>query len=480
MKKIFLIALSLVFFSSPAYAATTTSIPYDSDNSPNYFTTPPTGFSSQTNPDLFVKGVAKGVYSAGFGSFNYIYGGDSSNPTAIQQSNDLYSTYYDHCESQTKLDEAFVDQNHQISSIAVTAPGGYICDNGAFTAMATIKITTTSLPSGFAGSTYSTPVAFTYAGTHTVAVAWTGLPDGITAQGPVNSIMTLSGTLKKAGTFPISLKITDQYDGAIATAQFSLLIMTNTYIPGQKISLAGATPISSSLTAGMNDVLFTSFIVTTGVKDITVNSLTVKGVLTQGSWTGNNTIKNIRICRLDTTVTAGFTCLGAIASLVPDAANPNIASGVIDLSSPIAIHSAFGNNLPLYIYADLGTTTSGKFALGIASMKYTEADTGFVGIYSADVLGYQQTVTLATVPKTSVAPTTPAPAAAIPTKVERHKRATLVKAPDGTVYFLGAEIRYPFPSAEVFLSWGNKFSNVINANAGDLAMPLGPIAEMKK
>ena len=63
--------------------------------------------------------------------------------------------------------------------------------------------------------------------------------------------------------------------------------------------------------------------------------------------------------------------------------------------------------------------------------------------------------------------------------VTRHPRATLVNH-NGTIYFLGADIRYPFPSAAVFFSWGSRFQDVVPANSGDIAMPIGPIVEMKR
>ncbi len=66
----------------------------------------------------------------------------------------------------------------------------------------------------------------------------------------------------------------------------------------------------------------------------------------------------------------------------------------------------------------------------------------------------------------------------VETNVQRHPRATLVNI-NGTIYFLGTELRYPFPSAEVFLSWGVRFEDVVPANAGDIAMPVGPVVQMK-
>jgi hypothetical protein len=63
--------------------------------------------------------------------------------------------------------------------------------------------------------------------------------------------------------------------------------------------------------------------------------------------------------------------------------------------------------------------------------------------------------------------------------VTRHPRGSLVVAA-GTVYFLGTDLRYPFPSTEIFLSWGNKVSDIVPANDADLQMPLGPIVEFQQ
>jgi len=60
----------------------------------------------------------------------------------------------------------------------------------------------------------------------------------------------------------------------------------------------------------------------------------------------------------------------------------------------------------------------------------------------------------------------------------RHARGAVVLDHD-TVYFIGADLRYPFPSEAIFLSWGHKWSEVEPATAGDLAMPIGPPVEFK-
>lgn len=60
----------------------------------------------------------------------------------------------------------------------------------------------------------------------------------------------------------------------------------------------------------------------------------------------------------------------------------------------------------------------------------------------------------------------------------RHARGALIEH-NGTIYFVGEQFRYPFPSAEVFLSWGVNFSQVVPANSGDLALPIGYIVSHK-
>lgn len=67
--------------------------------------------------------------------------------------------------------------------------------------------------------------------------------------------------------------------------------------------------------------------------------------------------------------------------------------------------------------------------------------------------------------------------AVIATSAQRHPRGTLVVS-QGTVYFLGTDLRYPFPSAAVFFSWGNQFKDVVVGNYYDL-LTVGAIVQMK-
>jgi hypothetical protein len=58
----------------------------------------------------------------------------------------------------------------------------------------------------------------------------------------------------------------------------------------------------------------------------------------------------------------------------------------------------------------------------------------------------------------------------------RHLRGNHV-SDQGTIYFLGAALRYPYPSVAVFNTWNlhNDFSHVVPANAADIRLPLGPV-----
>jgi beta-glucanase (GH16 family) len=62
---------------------------------------------------------------------------------------------------------------------------------------------------------------------------------------------------------------------------------------------------------------------------------------------------------------------------------------------------------------------------------------------------------------------------ALATSNQRHVRGTMVND-RGTVYYLGTDLRYPFPSARIFGLWGGIFSGVVRANDYDLKLPVGP------
>lgn len=60
----------------------------------------------------------------------------------------------------------------------------------------------------------------------------------------------------------------------------------------------------------------------------------------------------------------------------------------------------------------------------------------------------------------------------------RHPRGSLVSS-RGTVYFIGEGSRYPFPSRQVFFSWGHGFHKVVPANTEDLKLSVGSLVEAR-
>lgn len=64
------------------------------------------------------------------------------------------------------------------------------------------------------------------------------------------------------------------------------------------------------------------------------------------------------------------------------------------------------------------------------------------------------------------------------TAQQRHSRGVLVNI-NGTIYFMGTDYRYPFPSEAVLKSWGNNFREVVPGNSYDEAVPLGSVITTK-
>ncbi len=67
----------------------------------------------------------------------------------------------------------------------------------------------------------------------------------------------------------------------------------------------------------------------------------------------------------------------------------------------------------------------------------------------------------------------------ITTSQMRHTRGVKVSS-KGTVYYMGVDLRYPYPSIQVYKSWNSdNFKTVVNANSYDLAVQEGPIVQQK-
>jgi hypothetical protein len=68
--------------------------------------------------------------------------------------------------------------------------------------------------------------------------------------------------------------------------------------------------------------------------------------------------------------------------------------------------------------------------------------------------------------------------AAITSAQTRHVRGTLVNH-KGTLYFIGKDLKYPFPNMDVLHSWGVDLDQVVPANSYDLVLPTGLVVEKK-
>ncbi|MEJ0021310.1 MAG: hypothetical protein WDN47_01870 [Candidatus Doudnabacteria bacterium] len=62
----------------------------------------------------------------------------------------------------------------------------------------------------------------------------------------------------------------------------------------------------------------------------------------------------------------------------------------------------------------------------------------------------------------------------------RHTKGSVVVDSKHTVFFLGTDQRYPFPSMAIFKSWGHKASDINKANSEDLALPIGPTVSINQ
>jgi peptidoglycan hydrolase-like protein with peptidoglycan-binding domain len=105
----------------------------DSDDSPDYSKVYPSPITPKNYPDLFVKGVSKGIYP-GTGDGGLIYGEGVSPPSPeVKYIAGPHTIYYDHCASDTQLNEGYIRKSTgEISSVGVNPPVGYKCKNGAF------------------------------------------------------------------------------------------------------------------------------------------------------------------------------------------------------------------------------------------------------------------------------------------------------------------------------------------------------------
>lgn len=88
----------------------------------------PIGGGNETTPDVFVRSFATGIYLGSDPNISQIYG-SGVDPFVPRRINTSYSFYYDHCATETQLNEAFCDDNGKMGSIGIQCKYG--CKEGS-------------------------------------------------------------------------------------------------------------------------------------------------------------------------------------------------------------------------------------------------------------------------------------------------------------------------------------------------------------
>lgn len=210
---------------------------------------------------------------------------------------------------------------------------------GATTATAPLVVTTTSLPAGNVGAGYNTPLTATGG---TTPYTWTapGLPNGLTV-----SNGAITGTPTVAGSFPVTLTVTDSSAPSLSASSQPLTLVINpatlgtptcaptgaTYAPGAAYSG------TCSVTGGTAPYTWTfgSLPGTIGPSTATGPSATISGNLpatppSSGSYTINVTVTDSAEQSRSTTIIINVgaalgtpTCSSLSATFLPGAAYAN-------------------------------------------------------------------------------------------------------------------------------------------------------------
>ena len=169
-------------------------------------------------------GLPPGIIGQGLASDpNHVYGLLGNSVTVLLQGTPTTAGVYSAHLSMTDQYGATADQYF---NVIVSTPNS-------------LNITAASLPNGTVGQSYTATIPYTYSGSPCLNATWTGLPSGIIGQGLAsnpnsvlgvcgqgNENLTLSGTPTQAGTFTVTLQMTDQ--GALnVTKTFALAVSSS-------------------------------------------------------------------------------------------------------------------------------------------------------------------------------------------------------------------------------------------------------------
>ncbi|HBM45407.1 TPA: hypothetical protein DDZ75_00275 [Patescibacteria group bacterium] len=148
----------------------------DSDNSPDYTNGAKYPITKQNYPDLFVKGVGKGIYAGSSSMTSHVTIGQDGTGVAKSTSG-AYSTYYDYCEKDGSLNEAFVMSDGRLGATGMRAPSGYVCSNGAFVSSVSSSIYNLQIVGGVGYFGYSSNAEGAVKIGEPTTVSWSAKPN---------------------------------------------------------------------------------------------------------------------------------------------------------------------------------------------------------------------------------------------------------------------------------------------------------------
>lgn len=338
---------------------------------------------------------------------------------------------------------------------------------------APLVITTTSLPSGMVWVPYRATIAATGgSGLYTWSIKSGTLPAGVSMSNSYTCTTslclmpaTISGTPTVNGNFPFTIEVSAKAsaDGPVVTASKDLTLT----IISNALTISTTSPLPSGTVGSFYN---------TDVSSIGGNgALTwylISGSLPNGL--GLSYTSNCLSCQSPITI-SGTPVFPGISTftLKVGTVTPEDVPVSKEFSITIAPSAAPSNNVsspPSTILPVDGSLILDNGAIYIIENSLKRPIVS-MGVFSG--LGYKLSQVIAQ----DISAVNSGES--ILSSGMRHTRGALIIF-NGEIYFMGKDLRYPYPSAEVFLSWGAKFENVISANSFDLSIPISPVVQKKQ